>query len=891
MGPLSAPPSAPLPAQPPPGGMGPDRGLTVLTSRSTLTKTFYVDHPPKTFQAGPLYTIQPVTFSGIDGLYEVLCAVSAHRKCCIIRGTLNPENEALRLAQPSRRFRRLMYAKTSDQGVTHAPTLDSCPRSWLCLDADKVPCPPDLDPTDPTARLRAVDAYLDGLAHEFAGVDYVLQWSSSAGTGLPPAPVWPKLNAHIYLLTDRAIPDDQLRGYIATFQPHGLDPSIFSPARIHYTAAPLFVDRPDPLPSSERLVLRLRGKREVDLPTPLPGRPAQAGAAKLGKPIRDRVRSAVDNADIASGHTSTPAPLAGCPDPSCLARSTRLSDIWYGRSHHPDRSTRDFGLLICLISEFSITSPEKLAAWLYALPGGKASSRGRDYAEKTISNALVKGLPAEHAQMIAEDAEGRKRGGHDGPPAHPSGPRPSTLDILTRHLSPERLAADRARVQSECAVKAARRAEVLAEYNRTRAIVPIGDDPEKLAFVQSLIAEGFKEFTYEHAVGLEDIPEKLLRSTIYPSVHALEILCAHLVYHNALRCTVTNDIYRHQALPAKRRACLHWAVDHWNKVRRYLLSRWPDTRYDVWAWSPATPKPVSGNTPASQRSSSRAFLGRARRHARLLAAPRCESLSVAGCMFVLAHPESMSPAQRTALDDMRHDLSTHGGTRLLAHGTRSESVDLWVTHNLSTSRHLDARLEARDRGILRDAWLRGHRELNARGGLPHPSESDLRDFLSGNSSACPSCGESHGAEGVEHRVYVLDRSGATTATTSHPGAPDAPDSPAARWITEWRRGYGGRLATVEGASAVAAQLGPDGPAGQLHHLAAARSKRYGGPLEDSVSLAANPSQAYHGDAWEGSDDASDRAEERAEEVARLFARPQLHNQSPTQPHPPIHAPP
>jgi len=209
-------------------------GLTVLKTLGPLaTKKFSVD--PLTGEVvktpygnAKFFSGQAVDVRDIYDLSSKLLTLASDSRACVVRGGLAAEVETARM-------RRLLYSDGDDQ-----PTLVRQPRRWLMVDFDNVPSPEGLDPAaDPEA---AVDYLISLLPSEFA--DVTCHWQFGSSQGFKPG----FLSAHLWFWLDREVEDADLERWAKQHRSIGIDPAVFRPAQVHYTAAPVFDGVPDPLP-------------------------------------------------------------------------------------------------------------------------------------------------------------------------------------------------------------------------------------------------------------------------------------------------------------------------------------------------------------------------------------------------------------------------------------------------------------------------------------------------------------------------------------------------------------------------------------------------------------------------------------------------------------------
>ena len=232
--------------------MGGPSGLTVLKTLGPLaTKKFSVDPLTGEVVKSPygnakFFSGQAVDVRDIYDLSSKLLTLASDSRACVVRAGLAAGVEPARM-------RRLLYSDGDDQ-----PTLVRRPRRWLMVDFDNVPCPEGLDPaTDPEA---AVAYLISLLPFEFA--DATAHWQFGSSQGFKPG----LLSAHLWFWLDREIDDTDLERWAKQHKSIGIDPAVFRPVQVHYTAAPVFHGVPDPL--TRRSGLRRGAVDEVAIVLP-----------------------------------------------------------------------------------------------------------------------------------------------------------------------------------------------------------------------------------------------------------------------------------------------------------------------------------------------------------------------------------------------------------------------------------------------------------------------------------------------------------------------------------------------------------------------------------------------------------------------------------------------
>lgn len=181
--------------------------------------------------------------AGMEDLFAALTWLTGQPAYCVVRGAL---------VAPSRKtpMRRLLYAdpETGDQ-----PTLRETPHHWLATDWDSIEAPGGFDVADLTGCAAIAIARLPKPFHH---ASCIVQATGSHG-------IAPGIRVRLWHWLDRPLGGAQLKRWLGNLS--GIDASIFRPAQVIYTAAPVFEDGRDHLPSRLRL---LPGRPSVITPPP-----------------------------------------------------------------------------------------------------------------------------------------------------------------------------------------------------------------------------------------------------------------------------------------------------------------------------------------------------------------------------------------------------------------------------------------------------------------------------------------------------------------------------------------------------------------------------------------------------------------------------------------------
>jgi hypothetical protein len=233
--------------------------ITILRARRRLAKLWKADGTSEGYEDAKHYDLHAEPVESLDALHGLLVELLPRPDCGVVRGAI---------LDPARTqgVRRLVHAdpETGDQ-----PTLRDTAHHWLALDVDGVPLPAEVNPLDLAACARAV---LPMLPEPVRDADLIVQATGSHG-------MKPGARLRLWGWFDRALTGAELKRW---FRDGPVDASLFRPAQVNYTAAPVFAaGATDPLP--ERLV-RLAGA------TPLILAPSAAALTPPQKPAEPAPR-------------------------------------------------------------------------------------------------------------------------------------------------------------------------------------------------------------------------------------------------------------------------------------------------------------------------------------------------------------------------------------------------------------------------------------------------------------------------------------------------------------------------------------------------------------------------------------------------------------------------
>ena len=222
--------------------------ITVLRSCGRrLAKFVRADGAIVGYDSAKTFHMAEMRIDDLDHLQRLLQRLLRRPDCCIVRGVL---------ADPERTSRvRRLYLPDPESG--DAPTIRDASHHWIALDVDGVARPDNVDPADLAACAKLALALLPG---EFRGARHIVQ--ASAGHGLKPG-----CRLRLWFWASRPVSQAELNYWVRCSP---VDTSLFRPAQVTYTAAPIFESGNDHLPQR---IMDLAGAPTVHVPPPEDLRP------------------------------------------------------------------------------------------------------------------------------------------------------------------------------------------------------------------------------------------------------------------------------------------------------------------------------------------------------------------------------------------------------------------------------------------------------------------------------------------------------------------------------------------------------------------------------------------------------------------------------------------
>jgi hypothetical protein len=257
----------------------PPCGVTVLRSPLVLTKQISPGET-KAASGAKHFDAEAVEITDLDALRDLIATLIDDPHACIVRGALIDPSH-------TKHIRRVLHGEHK--------TLREEPRRWVALDIEGITRPDHIPATD---LERCALHVIPRLPAAFHHARCIVQASANHGRKSD-------IRLRLWYWLDRPVSGDELRRWFAGTS--GVDPVVFSPAFIIYTARPLFLDGAlDPCPQrlaelpgaacvSVPSVHALAEPKAVALPAVANGGPVPDGIShKFINAVLNRVRRAAE---------------------------------------------------------------------------------------------------------------------------------------------------------------------------------------------------------------------------------------------------------------------------------------------------------------------------------------------------------------------------------------------------------------------------------------------------------------------------------------------------------------------------------------------------------------------------------------------------------------------
>ena len=220
-----------------------DDTITIIRARGRrLAKLIKADGAIEGYDLVKTVDLRSHAIADLSALARTLRKLSPRPDLAVVRGEpIDPVR--------CQAVRRLVHA---DQETGDAATLQEKARRWVALDLDGLQMPPGLHAADLAGCHAAAGS---ALPVAFSGAACIVQASASHG-------LKPGLRMRLWYWLSRPTSGAELKRW---FKDYSADASIFRPAQVIYTAAPVFEDgRTDHLPAR---ILEIGGREAVAVPS------------------------------------------------------------------------------------------------------------------------------------------------------------------------------------------------------------------------------------------------------------------------------------------------------------------------------------------------------------------------------------------------------------------------------------------------------------------------------------------------------------------------------------------------------------------------------------------------------------------------------------------------
>jgi len=192
---------------------------------------------------GTLFTVEEREVSDLGDLSGLLTSLENDHQTCVIRGRL-------------RKGHIRANVQRTKKGAN--PPFEIQPCQWLCVDIDELKPLEGLPHYNVQPEIVARFAALH-LPPEFEEVDFHWRFSGSMGVEVG-------IRIHLWFWLSRPISDLEAKAWLSTATTK-IDPSLFDPIQLHYTANPIFrVPAADPVKKRSGLFEFGKQKKTVEVP-------------------------------------------------------------------------------------------------------------------------------------------------------------------------------------------------------------------------------------------------------------------------------------------------------------------------------------------------------------------------------------------------------------------------------------------------------------------------------------------------------------------------------------------------------------------------------------------------------------------------------------------------
>jgi len=225
--------------------------VTIMRSRTRrLAKLIRANGQVEDYDQAKTFDLATMAVSDLESMGTILRYLMNRPDLCIVRGAIADQDHSMRV-------RRLYHA---DKETGEGPTLRAADHHWIGLDVEGVGRPDDVPATDLMACAQLAIWMLPG---EFHRSRCIVQASASHG-------IKPGCRLRLWYWASRPVSGAELTYWMRRSP---VDPCLFRPAQITYTASPLFETGIDHLPTR---IADIQGDPYVEVPEPDALRPPAA---------------------------------------------------------------------------------------------------------------------------------------------------------------------------------------------------------------------------------------------------------------------------------------------------------------------------------------------------------------------------------------------------------------------------------------------------------------------------------------------------------------------------------------------------------------------------------------------------------------------------------------
>lgn len=233
--------------------------VTILTSSVPQHKSWFLNENSKyelvEKKFAKYYSFSEVAISDIYDLHALIEQYTTKKNAAFIRGKIT--ESAYKTQLKGYRVRRVANEKY-EKNVLLERTIKDYPKKWIMLDIDNFPKPNNTILNVKKHREKAVEQFISTLHESFHKASYICQFSNGMFLNSD------KIKAHLWFMLSESYNCEVLEPWFEK-NCKGVDPCVFRPAQLIYTADPVFENTSDPL-KNNRLYIKEKDFDVVCLP-------------------------------------------------------------------------------------------------------------------------------------------------------------------------------------------------------------------------------------------------------------------------------------------------------------------------------------------------------------------------------------------------------------------------------------------------------------------------------------------------------------------------------------------------------------------------------------------------------------------------------------------------